>query len=118
MRIINPTVHGVLDYAAAAVLIAAPFALTLEGAALWFSVAAGLALAGYSLLTDYRFGTFPVVPFRGHLLLDSAAAAAFLLLPVLLGLGGISAAYYYTMGAGVVLVVVLSNTGAVAPSPG
>jgi hypothetical protein len=42
----------VLDYVAAAALIALPFLLGFQGIELWLSVAGGAGLIAYSLLTD------------------------------------------------------------------
>ncbi len=112
MKFLTPTLHGVGDYAAALVLITAPFVLDLTAESVvahWFSVAGGAGLILYSLLTDYRFSAARLLSFRVHLLLDGIAAAAFLALPFLLGLKGIAQAYFLVMGGGVVLVVAISQ---------
>lgn len=114
-RILTPAVHGLLDYAAALALIVLPFLLPFEGApaaATWLSVAAGLGLVGYSLLTDYAFGPFRLLPFRLHLALDLAAALVFIAAPFVLGWQGLVLGYYLVMGAGVIAVVALSQTDA------
>lgn len=113
-RILNPTIHGLLDYAAAAGLIVLPFALDLGAAsalARWLSVVAGIGLVAYSLATDYAFGVFRVLSFRVHLMLDVAAAIAFLAAPFVFGWKGLLLGYYLVMGFGVLAVVVLSTTG-------
>jgi len=113
-RILNPTVHGLLDYAAAAGLIVLPFLLDLgstSSLALWLSVAGGVGLIAYSLLTDYAFGAVRVVPFRAHLALDLLAAVAFFVAPLLFGWGGLTLGYYLVMSAGVLVVVALTRTG-------
>ena len=118
LKIISPTIHGLLDYAAAAGLIVLPFILDLGATsplALWLSVAGGIGLIGYSLLTDYTFGPFGVLPFRAHLALDLTAAVAFFAAPFVFGWGGLVAAYYAVMGAGVVAVVLLSQRDAPQP---
>ena len=112
-RILTPTAHGVLDYAAAAGLIVLPFVLGIgSGVALarWLSVAAGVGLILYSLATDYALGAARLLSFRAHLALDSAAAVAFLAAPFLFGFTGVDAAYYFVMGAGVLVVVALSRS--------
>ena len=116
-RILSPAVHGLLDYAAALALIVLPFLLpfdTRPAAATWLSVAAGLGLIGYSLLTDYAFGPFRVLPYRLHLALDLAAAAVFIAAPFVLGWEGLVLGYYLVMGAGVIAVVALSQIPAAA----
>ena len=112
IRFINPKIHGLLDYAAAAGLLTLPFLLDLGSQgpiALWLSVAGGVGLILYSLITDYTFGAAGLVPFKTHLALDLAAAAAFFAAPFAFGFNGLVAGYYFVMALGVVLVVVLSD---------
>ena len=77
LRFLTPTLHGALDYAAAAALIVLPFLLGFDGLALWLSVIGGVGLIGYSLLTDYTFSAVSLISFKAHLVLDLAAAAVF-----------------------------------------
>ncbi len=117
IRFINPTAHGVLDYCAAAGLIALPFILGLgriEPVAPWISVAGGLTLIGYSLLTDYRFGLRPLLPISIHLRVDMLAATAFFVVPFLFGFEDLVAGYFWVMAAGVAVVVALSDEKAPA----
>lgn len=109
IRILSPTLHGVLDYGAAAALLVLPFALGLDGLARWLSVAGGAALVAYSLLTDYTLALAPLFSFRTHLVLDLTAAALFFASPMLFGFAGLAAGYYVVMGAGVLVVVALSD---------
>ncbi len=111
MKFLNPTLHGLGDYAAALVLIAAPFVLGIaeqSAVAHWVSVAGGAGLIGYSLLTDYAFSLTGAIPYAAHLVLDTVAGVAFVALPFLLGLTGIAQLYFVAMGAGVLLVVAAS----------
>ncbi|MEE4190394.1 MAG: hypothetical protein V2I66_02385 [Halieaceae bacterium] len=112
MKFLTPTLHGLGDYAAAFVLIIAPFLLDLAQQSViahWFSVAGGVGLVLYSLLTDYHFSIARMLPFDVHLLLDGFAAAALLGLPFVLGLEGIAQLYFLVMGGGVILVVAVSQ---------
>ncbi len=54
LQFLTPALHGVLDYVAAAALIALPFLLGFQGIELWLSVAGGAGLIAYSLLVDRR----------------------------------------------------------------
>ena len=113
IRFLTPTLHGLLDYAAALGLIILPFLLGIGGdstLALWLSVAAGIALIAYSLATDYAFGIFRVLSFRMHLTLDLGAAAAFVVAPFVFGWSGLVLGYYLVMAGGVLVVVALSST--------
>lgn len=118
-RIINPTLHGVLDYAAAAGLILLPFVLglgRLEPLAPWISVAGGALLIAYSLVTDYRFGWLRLLPFADHIKSDLLAAGAFIGVPFLFGFEGLVAGYFWFMASGVLVVVALSESDAQATS--
>ena len=111
-RILTPTWHGLLDYAAAAGLIVLPFVLDLAATsplAHWLSVLAGIGLVGYSLATDYAYGLVGVVPFRIHLVFDLLAALVFIAAPFVFGWSGIVLGYYLVMAAGVLIVVALSR---------
>lgn len=114
IRFLSPTLHGAGDYAAALALIVLPFLLGFDGVALWLSVAGGVGLIGYSLLTDYTFGAASLIPFKTHLVLDLAAAAAFIAAPFVMGWTGLVMGYYFVMAAGVIVVVLLTNTNAEA----
>ena len=111
-KILTPTIHGLLDYAAAAGLIVLPFLLDLGAAAplaQWLSVAGGIGLIAYSLATDYAFGVFRVLPFRAHLMLDIAAAVVVIAAPFVFGWKGLVLGYYLFMASGVLAVVALST---------
>ena len=111
-KILSPTIHGLLDYAAAAGLIVLPFVLGLgetSPAALWLSVAGGFGLITYSLATNYAFGLFGLVSFRTHLVFDLIAALVFAIAPFVFGWSGLTLGYYLVMAAGVLVVVALSS---------
>ena len=109
VRFLTPTLHGALDYAAAAALIVLPFLLGFDGLALWLSVIGGVGLIGYSLLTDYTFSAVSLIAFKAHLVLDLAAAAVFIAAPFVFGWTGLVLGYYLVMAAGVIAVVALTN---------
>jgi hypothetical protein len=115
MRFINSTFHGLLDYAAAAALIALPLLLNIaeqSPLAMYMSVAAGIGLIAYSLITNYHYSVAKVISFKIHLMLDLAAAVFFLAAPLIFGFEGVAKIYYWVMGAGVLLVVLFSNVPA------
>jgi accessory gene regulator protein AgrB len=117
LQFLTPTLHGALDYAAAAALIVLPFLLGLGAdspIALWLSVAGGAGLVLYSLLTDYAFGAARVLSYGVHLVLDLLAAAAFLAAPFLFGFAAFTSYYYFVMAGGVIVVVALSERPAPA----
>src|ERR1700712_2950816 len=74
MRFVPTRIHGFVDYAMGAVLIAASL-LTGGGAhtlASWLPVILGAGLIAYSLATDYELGMIRLIPMRTHLVLDAA----------------------------------------------
>lgn len=112
-RFLTPTLHGIVDYLAAASLLTLPFILGLgetEPLAKWLAVGTGAAVVVVSLLTDYRYGAFRVLPFWGHLTIDAAAATVFALAPAVFGFTGLDAWYYWLNAAAVFAVVALSTT--------
>jgi hypothetical protein len=121
MRFISPRIHGMLDYAVAAALIAVPLVLDFAASsviAATLSVAAGLGLAVYSLLTDYSAGVRDLIPWRMHLTLDAVAAVALLAAPFVLGFGGIARGFYVTVAVAVLAVVATTQLETdTAPEP-
>jgi len=108
MRFISPRIHGMLDYAVAAALIAVPLVLGFAASSLIaaaLSVAAGVGLAAYSLLTDYSAGLRDLIPWRVHLSLDAVAAVVLLAAPFVFGFGGIAHGFYVTVAVAVLAVV-------------
>lgn len=116
-QFLSPKYHGVLDYLAAGGLIVFPFLLGLgadSAVALWLSVAGGLGLIAYSLLTDYAYGAVKLFSYDAHLALDLAAAAAFVAAPFVFGFGALASVYYFVMAGGVIAVVAVSKRQAPA----
>ncbi|MBA3648404.1 MAG: hypothetical protein H0W62_07630 [Chitinophagales bacterium] len=72
MKFIPTRVHGLLDYAVAALFIALPFLFDFDrnGAESWIFISLGIATIVYSLLTDYELGLIKTISMQAHLLLD------------------------------------------------
>ncbi len=112
LRIISPTMHGVIDYSAAMALIAGPMIFGLGSSsplAIWISISTGIAVVLVSVSTQYAFSLFKVIPFDIHLGIDLLAATSFLLAPLLFDFTGIDFYYYIVNAAVVYLVVALSD---------
>lgn len=111
IRFLTPTFHGIVDYVAAAALITLPFVLGLgetHPLAKWLAVGTGGAVIVVSLMTDYRYGAFRVLPFWGHLAIDAATASVFALAPAVFGFTGLDAWFYWLNAVAVFVVVALS----------
>ncbi|MBO1073309.1 SPW repeat domain-containing protein [Roseomonas marmotae] len=81
------SIHALIDYVFAIILIGTPYALGFsnfgyEHLVFW---AVGFSIIIYSLLTNYRLGLVKVIPFRMHLLLDVAGGMVLLISPWLFG---------------------------------
>lgn len=114
IRFVNPNIHGLLDYVAAAGLIVFPFLLKLGASspiALWLSVAAGVGLIVYSSITDYAFSVSNAVPFKLHLLFDLVVGTTFIGAIFVFGFEGLAAGYYAVMAIGVFVLVAFTNLG-------
>lgn len=112
IRFVSGSLHGILDYAAAIVLIAVPLALNFQSTsplALWLSVAAGILLVAYSLITDYGMSIVKWIPFNTHLILDALAGLAFVAAPFLFGFDGLIRWFYLVNGAIVLLLVIVTD---------
>lgn len=116
LRVISPTVHGLIDYSAGLGLIALPFVLGLgevNPIAKWASVSVGIAVLVVSSMTNYKYCLARVIPFDGHLAIDLLAATTFMILPFVLDLQGLDAQYYWFNAAVVYLVVALSESNSI-----
>lgn len=113
MKFIPATFHGFLDYAVALTLIAGPFVLQFEGAAMYLAIAGGLGLLVYSLVTDYSLSVQKMLPFKTHLLFDFMAALVLIAAPFIFGAAGgfteIAKYFYIVIGVSVVAVVLVTN---------
>jgi len=112
IRFISGSLHGILDYAAAVVLIVVPLLLNFQAAsplALWLSVAAGVLLVAYSLITDYGLSLVKLIPFNVHLILDALAGLAFVAAPFLFGFEALIRTFYLVNGMIVILLVITTD---------
>lgn len=106
-KVISPSTHGIIDYCHAA------FFATMAGvlwnrnrrAAVACASTSALVLGG-ALLTDYKYGVEPLIPFEVHGQLDSGSVAASLALPRILGFEKDRSARIFTINAIVVAAVV------------
>jgi hypothetical protein len=86
MRFIGTKVHGVLDYMTGILLIAAPwlFSFYETDNARRLSIALGVGVILYSLLTDYELSLGKVISMRTHLMIDIAAGIFLIVMPFFL----------------------------------
>lgn len=85
MKILNPRVHGYIDYLAVLYFLAAPslFGFTGLPATIFYVLAAAHLIL--TLLTAYPLGVVKVIPFPLHGAIELLAGVALVALPWLLG---------------------------------
>jgi VIT1/CCC1 family predicted Fe2+/Mn2+ transporter len=99
--------HGVLEYLAGVLLIAAPFILGFDaGAATAASIVAGVFLIFVAAVTDGPTGLIDQLPLTAHVLLDYILAGLLIALPFLFGFSDESAPTAFFIALGVVHLLV------------
>ena len=109
MKIISPTLHGVLDYLTCGLFLTAPTIFDFTGtyATVCYILAAGYLLI--SLITNMPLGAFKVLPFWLHGRLELVSGAVFIASPWLFDFAnenGTARNFFVAMGV-VFLVVFL-----------
>lgn len=86
-RPVDSTLHGVVDYTAAATFLTVlPRLAGVAGTRSARQVRiAGAVHGGYSMLTDYPLGAVKAIPFKAHIALDAAGALALAATPFVTG---------------------------------
>ena len=111
LKVLNPAIHGVLDYALALAFLVAPTLLGFPDMAANLSYIIGVLYLGTSLLTKYPLGLLKLIPFPIHGVAESVMAAAWIALPWLANFANHPGArnFFVVAGAGLLLVVVLTD---------
>lgn len=80
MRFLPTRFHGLLDYLSAALFVASPWLFGFADGTLaqWVPIGVGLAVLGYSLITDYELGVAKRLSMTAHLNLDRWLSGVFL----------------------------------------
>jgi hypothetical protein len=116
VQAVSTRTHGVVDYATAGALLAAPELLRLKdvrSSALAPRIAA-TATTGMSALTDYELGLVRALPIKAHLALDAAAGALLAASPWILGYRRAGVRYWLphtVVGLAEVAVALVTRTG-------
>lgn len=110
LRVLNPTIHGALDYGLALAFLFLPGVLGFANTAANVSQAIGLAYLAVSLLTRYPLGALNLIPFPLHGAIEAAMALSWTALPWLLEFSEGAAARLFFVVAGVGLLSVAALT--------
>jgi hypothetical protein len=109
-KLLNPMVHGVLDYVLALAFLLAPGLVDFSDTTANLSTIIGVVYLGASLLTRYPLGAMHLIPFPVHGAIESIMAASWIVMPWLLGFADDAAARNFFVAAGVGLLVVAALT--------
>ncbi len=82
-KIVSSKTHGIIDYIAAPLLVALPRLLKFPKRITMVLTGMAAFHALYSMLTNYELGIFKVLPYKGHLALDTAVATATVASPIM-----------------------------------
>jgi uncharacterized membrane protein YfcA len=94
-------VHGIVEYAAAILFIAAPFLFDFtEDAATALSLVVGVLILIIAASTHWRTGLIQSIPVQAHVMLDYVLAIFLIASPFLLGFtdDGTAAAFFIVLG--------------------
>ena len=104
-------VHGFIEYAAAAVLIVAPFVLDFEsGGAIAASIIAGVVVLFLAAATEGPTSLINYVPLAAHVVLDYVLAGVLIAMPFVLGFSDETAPTAFFIGLGVLHLLVTIGT--------
>ena len=109
-KVLNPAVHGILDYALAFMFLLMPSVFDFPDQAANLSYIIGAAYIVVSLITRYPLGVWKLVPFPTHGVLETIMAIGWLVFPWLFGFADHAAARNFFLIAGVGLLVVVMLT--------
>jgi hypothetical protein len=103
--------HGLLEYAAGVVLIAAPLVLSFDSdAATGISVAVGVVVLAVAASTDGPTSLINQLPIAAHVVLDYLLAIALIAIPFLAGFSDESAPTAFFIALGVVHLLITIGT--------
>ena len=110
MKVLSPTIHGVLDYGLALLFLLAPGLLDFPPPAATAAYVIGVVYIIASLVTRYPLGVVKLLPFPAHGVIESLMALSWIVLPWLLGFAEHAASRNFFVGAGVALLAVVALT--------
>lgn len=110
LKILNPAIHGALDYGLAIAFLLLPSLLDFSQTAATLSYIIGIVYLGASLLTKYPLGALKLIPFPVHGVLESIMAVSWIVMPWLFGFADDAAARNFFIMAGVGLLAVVACT--------
>lgn len=99
MKIINPSIHALLDYVVVIGLVASPSFLQFTDIVTTFTyILAGIHLL-LTLVTDFPGGLIKIIPLKFHGVIELLVSIILLVVPWLLSFTNTTDRYYYTVFA-------------------
>jgi hypothetical protein len=109
-KVLNPTIHGALDYALALTFLFIPGVLGFPNEAAILSQIFGVIYIAASLVTRYPLAVVRLIPFPVHGVIESIMAVVWLVIPWIFGFANHAPARGFFLLAGIGLLVVVSLT--------
>jgi hypothetical protein len=104
-------VHGLIEYAAAVLAIAAPFVFSFDAnAAVWISIAVGVVLLVIAASTDGPTSLVNQIPLAAHVTLDYVLAVALIAMPFIAGFSDETAPTVFFIALGVAHLLITIGT--------
>jgi hypothetical protein len=111
---VPPFAHGLLEYGAGVLLLAAPFVFAFDSdAATALSILAGLGVIALAATTASSTGLAKVIPLAVHVLLDLAVVAFLIAAPFVFGFSDEAAptAFFMVLGVWHLLLTIATRFG-------
>ena len=103
MKILSPTVHGVLDYIVVVAFALAPRVVGLSGLPATISYLLAVVHLGLTLATAFPLGLWKLVPFVAHGAIEFVVSLALAFLPWILGFSADARSRDFYVGAGIAI---------------
>ncbi len=110
MKILNPKLHGFIDFAVVVAFLLAPSLFDFSTLPAKLSYALALIHSGLVLTTNYPFGLFKLVPFPVHGAIELLVAVGLVVFPWALGFSSEEAARNFYVAAGVAIFLTWLTT--------
>jgi hypothetical protein len=110
LKVLNPKLHGYIDYAAVLVLALAPTLFGIGGIAATLCYVMAAAQLSMSLITAYPMSVAKIIPFTIHGGVEVVVAVALVAAPWLFGFAGDDAARNFFVISGIALAFVYALT--------
>ena len=110
MKIISSKAHGILDYATAIFLLAAPTLFKMEGDLCTFTYILGGVHLGLTALTDFEPGLIKIIPFRIHGLIEVIVSLALAGVAFWFSNNGNDFGFYFYIVLAIVIMIVFILT--------